>query len=343
MGIESDISDKPDSNADINHHIIYINFNGKASSIDTLMVTHVDDIEKKNLLKSQLKNGVTGICMSRETMFKLTDLNLPREKLCYINPAHDGVIIPKPKIIGITCRVQYDGRKRETFLNKLAEDISPESFSFKIMGDGWDNQVECLRKNGFTVEYTNRFIYEEYVKLIPSLDYYLYMGHDEGQMGFVDALAAGIETIVTPQGYHLDAENGITYPFNTYQELKNILIGIAQKRDSLVKSVATWNWYDYTKKHLEIWEYLIAKKNNTDYPKPIRNYKDGILSISEFDHSVGDNRNTFYLRATLICELIKHKIYSFKYYACEMSKKHGIKTIIPIMAKKTINTLLSRK
>jgi len=61
-----------------------------------------------------------------------------------------------------------------------------------------------MRKNFFEVEYHENFDYEVYKELIPTLDYYLYVGKDEGQMGFIDALAAGIPTIVTPQGFHLD-------------------------------------------------------------------------------------------------------------------------------------------
>ena len=38
-------------------------------------------------------------------------------------------------------------------------------------------------------------------------------------MGFLDACAAGVKTIVTPQGYHLDAMRGITHGFKELPEL----------------------------------------------------------------------------------------------------------------------------
>jgi len=282
MGIQVDISDRTDSDADINHHIIYNGFNNQKSSIDTLMITHIDNISKMNLLKKQLKVAEIGICMSNETMNNLSNLGVSRDKLCFINPAHDGNIKPKPKVIGITSRVQADGRKREYFVEKLAKEISPEYFSFKIMGDGWNYQVNELRLRGFLVEYIDHFDYDLYTQLIPTIDYYLYMGQDEGQMGFIDALSAGVETIVTPQGYHLDAIGGISYPFSTYEELLSAFKVIEASRKKLINSVAKWNWIDYTKKHVEIWEYLLSKKEvNLGYINK-SNYADGLNTVSEF-------------------------------------------------------------
>jgi hypothetical protein len=272
------------------------------------MITHIDDIAKKSLLHKQLKFAELGICMSHETMINLSNLGIPREKLCYVNPAHDGIISPRKNVIGITCRVQPDGRKREHFLSSLSKDISPEKFSFRIMGDGWDKQVNDLKNRGFFVEYTNHFIYNKYVELIPILDYYLYMGKDEGQMGFVDALAAGIETIVTPQGYHLDAPGGITHPFNTYDELLSIFKLIEDKRMKLVNSVSTWNWYDYTKKHLEIWEFLVQKSENNVYQYRISdNYLDGLASLSYFQES-NQGAVSIFKKLGLIFNLIYNRL-----------------------------------
>ena len=292
VGIDSDISKVPDPKADINHHIIYYSYNGEINSIDTVMITHIDNHNKLTLVKKQLMNAAMGICMSQETMEKLVNLGLPRNKLSYINPAHDGIIIPRKKYIGITCRVQEDGRKREFILSKLAKDLNPKLFAFKIMGDGWDAQIKDLKDHGFIVEYTNRFIYDEYIKLIPSLDYYLYTGQDEGQMGFIDALAAGVETIVTPQGYHLDAKDGISYSFTTYDELLSIFNRITMQRMHLIDSVATWNWEDYTIKHIEIWNYLISKRNGSKYFKPEIHYNDGLNSV--YNQSITQSLNSVY-------------------------------------------------
>lgn len=276
MCIESDISKKSDTSADINHHIIYNSFNGIKSSIDTLMITHIDNLNKLNQLKLNLNIAEAGICMSSETQLYLAKMGLNKNKLCYVNPAHDGVIQIKKIVVGLTSRVQEDGRKREVFLDKLVKKINNRYFKFKIMGDGWEPQINNLKKHGFEVDYIDHFDYDEYVKLIPTFDYYLYMGMDEGQMGFIDALSAGVKTIVTAQGYHLDANSGITYPFTSYEELENILLSIQKEKEILINSVTTWNWFNYTKKHVEIWEYLLNKK------KRHSNFQDGLNSLLNF-------------------------------------------------------------
>ena len=272
MGISSDIAKVPDASADINHHIIYVNYDGKKNSVDTIMITHIDTVDKLTLVKKQLENAAAGICMSRETMLHLSQMGVHNSKICYINPAHDEVMPFRKIVVGITCRVQADGRKHEYFLNKLANVLDSKYFKFKIMGDAWDLQVKILRKKGFEVEYTDRFIYDEYIKLIPTLDYYLYMGMDEGQMGFIDALAAGVKTIVTAQGYHLDASGGIVHPFTSYEELEHIFLSLQKEKEDLVHSVTTWNWNDYTKKHVEIWKYLLGENIESDF-------SDGLSSL----------------------------------------------------------------
>jgi hypothetical protein len=313
LGVESDIATFPDPASDINHYIIYSDYNvNHSNTIDTLMVTHIDRTKKKDILAKNLHEARLGICMSAETMLNMANLGIPREKLCYVNPAHDGVMFPKQKVVGITCRVQTDGRKREDFLSKLAKRISPMFFAFKIMGDGWQPQVDGLINAGFKVDYYPEFDYEEYTKLIPCLDYYLYMGQDEGQMGFIDALAAGVETIVTPQGYHLDAIGGICYAFNTFDELAAIFDQLAAKRQALIDSVATWNWLDYAKKHLEIWQYCIDNKNNVAFSYQNRDYHDGINSILEYsdnksNHVKGPNKSR--LRFDLFKGTLRHKFF----------------------------------
>ena len=57
-------------------------------------------------------------------------------------------------------------------------------------------------------------------------------------MPFLDALAAGVETIVTRQGFHLDIEDGITHGFLTGPELIEIFRELGQRRARLVNAGA---------------------------------------------------------------------------------------------------------
>lgn len=269
MGIQCTIKDCVDYSADINHHLIYNNYNGSQSTHDTLMITHIDDSYKLEKAIQGVKNSHMGICMSSHMMNWLVQMGADKTKLCYVVPAHDQVASPRKIVIGLASRVYPDGRKNEKYLNRLSKDLDPNFFSFKIMGAGWDKQVEILKDAKFEVEYYEEFNREQYYPMIESLDYYLYMGHDEGQMGFVDAAAAGIPSIVTPQGYHLDAPEALTYPFNTYDDLKDILLVMQNHKRKIIDSVSDWTWKDYTIKHVEIWRYILGEKVESIY-------KDGV-------------------------------------------------------------------
>jgi hypothetical protein len=294
LGVDSDISNVSDPDADFNHHIIYMCLDASKGDIkDTLMVTHIDDYRKLNLLKKQLQTASLGICMSFPLMSELIIGGIPKDKLCYINPAHDGIISVKPYIIGITSQVKPDGCKREHLVEELSEYISPQLFHFKIMGSGWERVIQVLRNRGFQVDYQSEFIYDEYTKLIPSLDYYFYMGQDEGSMGYIDALAAGVKTIVTPQGFHLDADHGITYPFNTLQELVEVFNSLSQEKRQLIDSVKHWTWRDYAIKHLEIWNYL----SDPIKLKTKSIYKDGLNSmLSKESQPLEVKKLSYYIR-----------------------------------------------
>lgn len=280
MGIQADIGRSVDTTADINHYIAYHLYEPIQAYQDTLMITHVDTASKINLLKHQLQTAKMGICMSRETMNQLTMVGIPREKLCYINPAQDGVIKPKKYILGITHRVHEDDRKREAALLDICDGISPDYFEYKIMGDGWDEIVKEVRRKGFTVTYYPEFDYDTYVSLIPSLDYYLFWGFDEGSMGYLDALAAGVKTIVTPQGYHLDTRDGLTYPCRTIPDFIRVLSELEQEKRRIREAVSDWTWENYTKKHVEVWNYILGDDNV--YQNKHR-YEDGIFSVMGVD------------------------------------------------------------
>jgi len=311
LSVDVDIGDRPDRGADINHHIIFQEYDGSKNNIDTLMVTHVDTVQKMNQLRRQMKTAELAVCMSAESKTQLINAGIPAEKVCYVNPCHDGVMKPRPLKIGICTRVYNDGRKREYLLEKIAGAFSADDYSFIIMGAGWDKQVNLLRENGFEVTYHNEFNYDEYIKLIPELDYYLYTGLDEGQMGFVDALSAGVRTIVPPVGYHLDVSEGITHPYSSENELIDVLRRILERRKRRIDLVTHWTWRDYALKHHELWQYLLngRKKITSCYP-------DGVNSINTKGETVNFKTIAEEYKKLVVSPVakkqrIRHIIYSF--------------------------------
>ncbi len=291
LGVNCEIGTEPDETADINHNIIYYEYDGRSEGVNTMMITHIDEFGKLQMIRDSLKTSSMGICMSNQMMHWLGSMGVDKTKLSYVDPAHDGCALIKKYVIGIASRVYSDGRKREYFFERFAKDLDPRIFEFKFMGAGWEKQVEILKDNGFSVAYFNEFVRKEYYKFIQSLDYYLYTGTDEGQMGFVDAAAAGVPSIVTPQGYHLDAPEALTYPFWEYDDLVKILLDLQTKKLKLINSVETWTWMDYTKKHLEIWKYLLGESCDSKY-------KDGLNAHLDFvnDETAGIKNKDFILQ-----------------------------------------------
>lgn len=282
LGINSKISSQRDPFASINHHIIYVNyfdFPVEDNSIDTAMITHVNYQNKVDLIKRQIEYAAMQICMSKETMEWLVSIGIPRKKLCYIHPGQDGVIKPRKYILGITSKVHGDLRKNEAMLLNICEKIDNKYFKFIIMGMGWEDIVDQMKVIGFEVDYYNEFEYDKYIQIMPQIDYYLYFGFDEGSMGFLDALAAGVETIVTPQGYHMDIPNAITYPCETERDFIKCLNKISEVRKERVEAVAEWTWDAYAKKHLDIWNYLLKNHTKSQLYADAGKYSDGIFSV----------------------------------------------------------------
>jgi len=278
MGMEASVGKEQNPAAEINHHIVYFDYLEQKATVETVMVTHIDNERELNKVLRQLIDvGVEmGICMSYEAVQRLAHFAVPREKLCFITPAHDGVMKPRKTLVGLTTRVYPDGCKRELLLQELAELVSPEEFRFAIMGSGWDNIVAGMRQRGFEVDYFDRFSYSAYCTLMPSLDYYLYLGRDEGSMGFLDALAAGVPTIVTRQGFHLDVPDGISYPFDDMSELQAVFSDIADLKRKRVQAVSTLTWSRYARQHLLVWEHLLCRMNGKQTPATLSRELSGL-------------------------------------------------------------------
>ena len=260
LGIESSISNQPDFNADINHHVYYLPFEGHKTKIDTLLVTHIDTRDKLKILLAQLSVADGAIFFSTETRNLLQIAGAPENKLITINPPQDEVIKPRNLRIGILTNIYPNFRKREDLIFELISSTNLEGFEFIIMGTGWESFIELLEKKGIKYTWYSEFEHDEYVKVVPELDYFLYTGKDEGSMAFLDILAADVKTIVTPQGFHLDPMVAIDHPFETADELKEIFNHIMDNRRLKPKSVAMWTWENYAIQHIAFWRSLMNKK-----------------------------------------------------------------------------------
>lgn len=277
--VDVTISPYVKKDVDINHHIPYVAYMPRMN--DTLMITHVDNMRKVRLLQNQLQLAGLGICMSKSTMDMLVSYGISRDKLCYINPAHDGEIKPHRYVIGIThkCHDSEDLRKRATVLVDILSVVDPNYFELQIMGSGWDAIVAELRNKGFVISYYPEFERNKYYEIMQKIDFFLYTGFDEGTMGYLDALTAGAGTIVTPQGYHLDAGCPIDYPCRTISDFRQAFLDLQNKRKKRIDAVKGWTWESYAKKHIDIWMYLTKRAGLKELFVNQSFYEDGIYSM----------------------------------------------------------------
>lgn len=256
------IVEDPANGFDIVHHMSWAFARQRSPSPSTMFITHLDDIYKMNEVRSTLKSYVdVGLCMSRDTMNQLTGHGVPQDAVRFISPAHDPLAVRRRIVVGITSRVYKDGRKREGLLIELSKRMDLGNFEFQIFGAGWNHVVDALRRAGSTVLYSPGSSdygadYQDILSALERFDYYLYLGMDEGSLGTLDALCAGVATIVTPQGFHLDLQNGITHAVISIDDLERTFREIERPLNARRAAVAGLDWRTYALQHRAVWSAL---------------------------------------------------------------------------------------
>lgn len=251
------------ADADINHWMSYAFANVPHNTPATMLITHLDDPYKVGLVKSELTSGVdVGIALSSHTCDMLIAAGAEKEALAFAVPGHDFAASPRRVVIGLTTRLYADGRKREFMLVELAQKMRLDRFRFEIFGLGWDDVIPKLEAAGAEVAYWRgsddfRADYVEMMAHVPAFDYYLYLGRDEGSLGTLDALAAGVKTIVTPQGFHVDLPGGITHPVWSQDDLERVFAEIAADAERRADAVAGLTWQAYAKTHAIVWNAIL--------------------------------------------------------------------------------------
>ncbi len=264
LGLAVTVSEGQRPDVDVNHYMSYAFANEAHATPATMFITHIDDPYKAAHVRKVLAEGVNaGICMSRQSATQLVELGVPRKSLCYALPAHDNEITARRIRVGITTRIYEDGRKREWLLTRLAQRMSLESFQFEIFGQGWEPVIEELRRAGAEVQYfpgttDYRGDYRVLQDHLREFDYYLYTGMDEGSLGTLDAIAAGVRTIVTAQGFHLDLGRAISDFFVSYEELAAIFSRLQAERAERTRVATSLTWAAYAARHAQIWRAVLS-------------------------------------------------------------------------------------
>ena len=270
-GHEVFLGDEILPHVDVTHFLSY-NFVEQSYGYRTAMVTHIDDVLKIRHLKNLLEKNFVDklVCMSKSTVEHLVKNGLPRESLTYVLPAVDDLPPKKQIRIGLSGRIYKDGRKNELWLRNLAKGMTLENFEFHIFGSGWDEVTNWLISSKAKVKtYAETSNYSTDHALIlenlPHLDYWMYLGFDEGSMGSLDAALAGVPLIVTPQGFHLD----LVFTKNLWVESSDQLLQIMNNLSSEKPNdldYRYWTWERYSEDHLDIWNKSEPKREGFNLP-----------------------------------------------------------------------------
>ena len=269
IGCVADVAEVPDPKADINHWMSFAFADGCPRTLNTMLVTHADDPFKVRLIRERVSGPIQlALCMSSHATQELTDLGVPGERLWFILPALDAPIAPRRIRVGITTRVYDDGRKREALVARMARELPLDCFHFDIHGAGWEPVIQTLERAGAVVNFDPgsddwQGDYARIQAAIPNFDYYLYLGMDEGSLGTLDAVSAGVKTIVTAQGFHLAIPGGITHPFVEYDELLAIFRALRAGFEEGRGRLSHWTWGAYAREHRGVWEAMLRNRGAT--------------------------------------------------------------------------------
>lgn len=267
-GFDVSVGDTESVDADINHWMSYAFANVPHNTPATMLITHLDDPYKVGLVKDELASGVgVGIALSSHTCDMLVETGVEEEALAFVVPGHDFAATPRRVVIGLTTRLYPDGRKREFMLVDLARVMQLDVFRFEIFGLGWETVIPKLEAAGAEVAYwpgtdDYRADYVEMMNRVPGFDYYVYLGRDEGSLGTLDALTAGVKTIVTPQGFHVDLPGGITHPVWSQEDLETVFRDIAAEVERRAASVNGLSWAAYAEGHTIIWRAILDDRKD---------------------------------------------------------------------------------
>jgi hypothetical protein len=261
------LSKKPRNDVDVNHYIIFLflknNYNFYPdNTINTTMLTHVNDQIRYDKIKSTSKFLDAGIAMSKHHAREIELKKLGLKKVFYVLPPHDNDQMFKKINFGIFSNLYTDGRKNERNFEKAFLKLDPDLFKLTIIGKGWNNIVKKLRENKIEVNHWNFFFRYIYIKEFRKIDYLIYLGNDEGSMTFMDAIQLGVKTIMVPQGFQHDLKDLITFKVDkNLRNLDKILLEILDSKIIFKKYKDILTWDNYVEKHLDIWKKIQKSKN----------------------------------------------------------------------------------
>lgn len=177
--------------------------------VNSLFITHVDDVVKEFELRSRAGKFNSLVCMSGQEADFVAGLIGDRTGVVGIDlPARDLTVAPIR--LALFTASYEDGRKNEKWILDYFETKGREhkdNFIICLMGWGWEKFCATLgeMEMNYQIYRYSRFTpgeYGMYKSTLQGMDCLAYLGFDGGAMCVYDALAAGLDVIATDISYH---------------------------------------------------------------------------------------------------------------------------------------------
>lgn len=291
IGIQSSrgiFSDYSGEDVIFNTRFLSSNSDSRAK-INSIFVTHIDDVLKEVQFKFESKKFESIICLSQQDC-RLASQLLGREHgLIGINLPPRSVSVRPIKLAYFSSRYQ-DQRKNEIWLKEYFLNHNPDAkkaFVISFLGRDWERFCEELGDVGVSyeiVQYSTSLSaeYELYKEKLSQNDYLIYLGFDGGAMSVYDGLGAGLRVICPNSSYHQGLSERVEL-FDEKEDFFAILDELFRQYSDTNHALAERSVQNYVQALLSHWDFLLPGDNvgSEEVDGAIESLHDPLLSSSK--------------------------------------------------------------
>ncbi|MEL0649163.1 glycosyltransferase [Pseudoalteromonas agarivorans] len=241
-------TDEPSADAAINYYITYSCWKEKVSEVEIGYFAHLEPFpEARKKFFQVAQNMDYCVCHSELYANILRDEGIKNTHA--IAPGVDlGEFDVKLKI-GVVGRTYHTGRKGEHIVSKV---MDIPNIEWHFTGDGWPKAALNI-PDGQMADFYHSM---DYI-LIPAL-------YEGGPMSVVESLATGTEIIAPPIGWVPEFPH-IEFPVGDVAALRQVLIGLIEKKQALRESVLSKTWENWAIGHDELFQRLMPKQPKINF------------------------------------------------------------------------------
>jgi hypothetical protein len=281
-GIKVNVGDGSDySGEEIVFHSRYLYARPiKNAKLNSIFVTHVDDILKKNELIFEAYRNESIVCMSPSDAQAVINFGLNKDKVIGLNLPHRGGYIRRPRVC-IFSDWYDDLRKNENWILDFVKNQHSDMRSniiFVFMGRNWEKFCGELSKLGASFELINysRAMpgeYELQKEKLASVDYMLYAGFDGGAMCSYDGLMANVPMVLSNDSYHVGLSKK-TILVDSKEDLYRFLLALSSDVSSSESVLKDRSISTYVDKLMEHWlDRIYNRPKSPEIPNNISKIK----------------------------------------------------------------------